>query len=48
MRYVRLYNTTLPQSALRSRTPMHAMKESQKSHPHLLVKSPRNHMGRDM
>ena len=47
MRYVHLYNTTLPQSALRSRTPMQAMKDWHKSHPHLFVKSPRNHAGRD-
>ncbi len=47
MRYVHLYNTQLPQSALRSRTPMQAMKDWHKSHPHLFVKSPRNHPGRD-
>ena len=45
MRDVHLYNTQLPQSALRSRTPMQAMKDWQKSHPHLFVKSPRNHTG---
>ena len=48
MRYVHLYNTQLPQSALRSRTPMQAMKDWQKSHPHLFVKTPRNRPGRDM
>ena len=48
MRYVHLYNTQLPQSVLRSRTPMQAMKDWHKSHPHLFVKSPRNHTGRDM
>ena len=47
MRYVHLYNTQLPQSALRSRTPMQAMKDWHKSHPHLFVKSPRNHTGWD-
>ncbi len=47
MRYVHLYNTQLPQSALRSRTPMQAMKDWHKSHPQLFVKSPRNHAGRD-
>jgi hypothetical protein len=47
MRYVHLYNTQLPQSVLRSRTPMQAMKDWHKSHPHLFVKSPRNHTGRD-
>ena len=48
MRYVHLYNAQLPQSALGSRTPMQAMKDWHKSHPHLFVKSPRNHAGRDM
>jgi transposase InsO family protein len=47
MRYVHLYNTQLPQSALRSRTPTQAMKDWHKSHPHLFVKSPRNQAGRD-
>ena len=47
MRYVHLYNTQLPQSALGSRTPMQAMTNWHKSHPHLFVKSPRNHAGRD-
>ena len=42
-----LYNTQLPQSALKSRTPMQAMQDWHKSHPHLFVKSPRNHTGRD-
>jgi len=45
MRYVHLCNTQLPQSALRSRTPMQTMKDWNKSHPHLLVKSQRNHAG---
>jgi hypothetical protein len=47
MRYVHLYNTQLPQSALRSRTPMQAMKDWHESHSHLFVKSPRNQAGRD-
>jgi transposase InsO family protein len=47
MRYVHLYNTQLPQSALGSKTPMQAMKKWHKSHPHLFVKSPRNHTGPD-
>ena len=46
-RHVVLYNTQLPQSALGSRTPMQAMKDWQKSHPHLFVKTPRNRPGRD-
>ena len=48
MRYVHLYNTQLPQSALGSRTPMKTMKDWHQSHPQLFVKSPRNHAGRDM
>jgi len=47
MRYVHLYNTQLPQSALRSRTPVQAMKDWHESHQHLFVKSPRIHPGRD-
>ena len=47
MRYVALYNTQLPQSALGSRTPMQAMKDWHKSHPYLFVKSPRKLPGRD-
>ncbi len=47
MCYVPLYNTQLPQSALRSRTPMQAMQDWHKSHPHLFVKAPRNQAGRD-
>ncbi len=41
-------NTQLPQSALRSRTPMQAMKDWHKSHPHLFVKSTRNRPGCDI
>ncbi len=48
MRYVHLYNTQLPQSALTSRTSMQAMKDWHKSHPHLFVKRPTNHTGRDI
>jgi transposase InsO family protein len=48
MRYVALYNTQLPQSVLGSRTPIQAMKEWHKSHPHLFVKPPRNLPGRDI
>jgi len=47
MRYVHLDNRQLPQSALMSRTRMQAIKGWHKSHPHLFVKSPRNHTGRD-
>jgi hypothetical protein len=48
MRYAHLYNTQLPQSALGSRTPMQAVKDWHKTHPHLFVKSPRNHARRDI
>ena len=47
LRYVTLYNHQLPQSALKSKTLMQAMKDWHKSHPHLFVKSPRNLPGRD-
>ncbi len=47
MRYVHPYNTQLPQSALGSRTPMQAMKDWYRSHPHLFVKTPRNRQGRE-
>jgi transposase-like protein len=43
--WVHLYNAQLPQSALGSRTPMQTMKDRHKSHPHIFVKSPRNHTG---
>ena len=46
MLQVHLYNTQLPQSAMRSRDPTQAMKDRNKFHPHLFVKSPRNHTGR--
>jgi transposase InsO family protein len=45
MRYVHLYNTQLPQSALRSRTLMQTIKDWHKSQPHLFVKLPGNHAG---
>jgi len=47
MRYVHFCNTQLPQSAMSSRTPMQAMKDWHRSNPHLFVRSPRNHAGRD-
>ena len=43
IRYVHRYNTQLPQSALRSRTPIQAIKDWHKVHPHRFVKSPRNY-----
>ncbi len=42
MRYVLLYNTQLPQSALRSRTPMQAMKDWHRQAPELFRKQPYN------
>jgi transposase InsO family protein len=47
MRYVHLYNTQLPQSALSSRTLMQTIKDWHKSQPHLFVKLLGNHAGRD-
>jgi transposase InsO family protein len=43
MRYVALCNHQLPQSALKSKTPMRAMKKWYASHPHLFVKGPYDH-----
>jgi len=40
MRYVALYNHQLPQSALKNKTPMSAMKDWYGFHPHLFVKRP--------
>jgi transposase InsO family protein len=47
MRYVALYNTQFPQSALGSRTPVQAMKAWHKSNPELFVKKPGNRPGCD-
>jgi len=47
MRYVALYNHQLPQSALKSKTPMRAMKNWYASHPHLFIKRPYDHPGCD-
>jgi transposase InsO family protein len=46
-RYVALYNTQFPQSALGCRTPMQAMKDWYKSNPELFIKKPGNHPGYD-
>ncbi len=40
LRYVALYNHQLSQSALKSNTPMQAMKEWHHTHPHLFHKRP--------
>ena len=47
MRYVALYNHQLPQSALKSKTKMRAMKDWYASHPHLFIKRPYDHPGCD-
>jgi glutathione S-transferase len=44
---VALYNHQLPQSALKSKTPMQAMKEWYASHPHLFQKRPYDRPGCD-
>ena len=47
MRYVALYNHKLPQSALKSKTPMQAMKDWYASHPDLFHKRPCDRAGSD-
>lgn len=47
LRYVALYNRQLPQSALKSKTPMQAMKDWYHSHPHLFNKRPYDRPGYD-
>jgi len=47
MRYVTLYNHQLPQSALKSKTPMQAMKEWYASRPDLFHKRPYDRPGCD-
>ena len=47
LRYVVLYNHQLPQSALKSRTPIQAMKDWYALHPDLFVKRPYDHPGCD-
>ena len=46
-RYVALYNHQLPQSALKSKTPMQAMKDWRHSHPQLFRKRPYDRPGCD-
>ena len=48
LRYVALYNHQLPQSALKSNTPMQAMKEWYQTHPHLFHKRPYDRPGCDI
>lgn len=47
LRYVRLYNSQLPQSVLKGRTPINALKDWQKQRPDLFRKRPYNHAGCD-
>ncbi|MDE2413649.1 MAG: hypothetical protein KGM60_02730, partial [Comamonadaceae bacterium] len=48
LRYVALYNHQLPQSALKSKTPMQAMKEWYRECPDLFHKRPYDRPGCDM
>ncbi len=48
LRYVALYNHQLPQSALKSSTPMQAMKQWYQTHPHLFHKRPYDRPGCDI
>jgi hypothetical protein len=45
--YAALYNHQLPQSALKSKTPMQAMKDWYHSHPYLFNKRPYDRPGCD-
>jgi len=47
LRYVRLYNGQLPQSALKGRTPLAALKDWHREKPELFKKRPYNHAGSD-
>lgn len=47
LRYVHLYNSQLPQSALKGRTPINALKDWQRQKPELFRKRVYNHMGCD-
>lgn len=47
LRYVLLYNQQLPQSALKSQTPLQTMKNWYKTHPQLFHKPPHNQTGCD-
>jgi len=47
LRYVRLYNGQLPQSVLKGRTPIDALKDWQRQRPELFKKRPCNHTGCD-
>jgi len=47
LRYVRLYNGQLPQSVLKGRTPIDALKNWHRHKPELFKKRPYNHAGCD-
>lgn len=47
LRYTALYNHHLPQSALKSKTPMQTMKDWHQTHPHLFHKRPYDRAGCD-
>jgi transposase InsO family protein len=47
LRYVRLYNGQLPQSVLKGRTPIDALKDWHQQKPELFKKRPHNHAGCD-
>ncbi len=47
LRYVRLYNGQFPQSVLKGRTPIDALKEWHRDKPELFRKRPCNHTGCD-
>ncbi len=47
LRYVRLYNGQLPQSVLKGRTPIDALKDWHREKPELFRKKPYNHTGCD-
>lgn len=47
LRYVRLYNGQLPQSVLKGRTPIDALKDWQRQSPELFRKRVYNHAGCD-
>jgi len=47
LRYVAIYDHQLPQSALKSKAPIQAMKDWYASHPHLFNKRPYDRAGYD-
>jgi transposase InsO family protein len=47
LRYVRLYNTQLPQAALKGRTPIEALGDWHREQPQLFKRRPYNHPGCD-